>query len=157
MSETATSADPPPLAPESSHASAPDSATRLLEDRYGHVRGRRMDRRIAWIGGGALVILGIAVLLFGNWQRSSVLEYRVVNYSVLDERTVRLSVQLTSPAQQPLACVFEALSDSYASVGWKLVEFPAQVERTRNVELDIVTTTPATTGTVRECWLTESS
>ncbi|NLA66097.1 MAG: DUF4307 domain-containing protein, partial [Leucobacter sp.] len=61
----------------------------------------------------------------------------------------------TIPAGNDAVCAFEALSESYATVGWKLVELPAISEPNRQFTVEIVTTSPATTGSVRECWIVE--
>lgn len=125
----------------------------LLDERYGRGRRRSFDRRLAWVAGGVLVLAGVAFLLFADWQRGNDLEFRDLDYSVIDERTVMVDVQVTTPASTEAICVIEALSESYATVGWKLVELPASEQRTKRFKTNVVTTSPATTGSVRECWL----
>lgn len=136
---------------EASTSPAPDDV--LLDERYGRGRKRHLDKRIGWVTGGVLVLGGIAFLLFGGWQQGSDLEYKDLNYAVIDERTVSVDAQVTGPSDASVICVFEALSSSFATVGWKLVELPAGDKRTRQLTTTIVTSSPATTGTVRECWI----
>lgn len=131
---------------------APVSAETLLDERYGRGRKRAIDKRFGWIAAGALVLGGAAFLVFGGWQQTSGVESKVLDYSVVDERTVRLDAQVTVPAGADAICAIEALSESYATVGWKLIELPASDERTRRFTTTVVTTSQATTGTVRECW-----
>lgn len=127
----------------------------LLDERYGRARRRGIDKRIGWAVGGALVLAGLGFLFFGGWQQGADLEYKDLHYSVIDDRTVLVDVQVTAPRDSEAICAIEALSDSYATVGWKLVQLPAEEQRTRRFETRVVTTSPATTGTVRECWLVE--
>ncbi len=131
------------------------STDALLDERYGRRRRRSFDRRFGWIGGGALVLAGLAFLLFADWQQGNDLEYHDLDYAVVDERTVMVDVQVTTPARTEAICAIEALSESYATVGWKLVEVPASEQRTKRFKTNVVTTSPATTGSVRECWLIE--
>lgn len=130
--------------------------TPLLDDRYGTGRKRSIDRRFGWIAAGLLVLGGLVFLLFSGWQSSTDLEFKTLSYSVIDERTVTVDAQVTVPAGSNAVCAFEALSESYSTVGWKLVELPASENRTRSISPMIITTAPATTGTVRECWVRDS-
>ncbi len=151
-----TDADGPSGIDAPAGATAGPSTSRLLDERYGRGRKRSIDKRFGWIAAGALVLAGVAVLLFGGWQQGSDLEFKDLDYAVVDERTVRVDVQVTGPADATLVCAVEALSESYATVGYKLVELPAGDERTRRFATTIVTTSKATTGTVRECWQHEA-
>lgn len=128
------------------------STEQLLDERYGRGRKRSIDKRFAWIAAGALVLGGLAVLLFGGWQEGTGIDYRDIGYSVVDGRTVSVDAQVTIPTGTDAICAFEALSESKGTVGWKLVELPASDEHTRRFTTTLVTTTPATTGTVKECW-----
>lgn len=129
---------------------ASDSA---LDERYGRRTSRRIDARVGWIVGGAAIALGLVVLLFGGWYQSSDLEAKVLSYEVLDERTVTIESQVTGPADETIRCVAEALSESYATVGWNVIELEAGTDRVRRFSTTLVTTTPATTATLRECWI----
>lgn len=130
----------------------PGAAQNLLDERYGRGKKRSFDKRFAWIAAGALVLAGLGVLLFGGWQQGTNIDFRDLDYSVVDERTVAVDAQITIPVGTPAICAFEAMSESYATVGWKLVELPASDEHSRIMSATIITTSPATTGTVRECW-----
>jgi hypothetical protein len=126
-----------------------------LDDRYGGGRTRRIDKRVGWITAGALVLGGLAVLLFGGWQQGSDLEFKDLSYSIVDAHTVSIEAQVTAPADKTTLCVVEALSESYATVGWKLIELEPGDDRVRRFTSTVVTTAPATTGTLRECWITD--
>ena len=128
-----------------------------LEDRYGTGRSRRLDKRIGYVAGGLLVAGGIAFLAFSGWNDSSKLEFRDLAHSMPDDRTVTVTFEVTAPPETPVLCAVEALNVSYATVGWKITELPASSERTRTVTESLVTTNPATTGTVNHCWIPEQS
>ena len=124
----------------------------LLDERYGRGRKRSFDRRFAWGAVGVLVAAGLAFVLFGGWQQGSDLEFKDLHYSVESERSVEVDVQVTAAADAQIVCAIEALSESHSTVGWKLVTLPAGDERTRRFTTTLVTTSPATTGRVRDCW-----
>ncbi|MBO1902315.1 DUF4307 domain-containing protein [Leucobacter weissii] len=126
-----------------------------LDERYGRSRRRGVDRRLGWAVAGGALLLGLVVLLFGGWQHQSSLDFREVHYRVLDERTVAVDFEVTAAPGAAVACALEALSTSYSTVGWKVVELPLEDRRTRMFTDTLVTTYPATTGTVRSCWLLE--
>ena len=59
------------------------------------------------------------------------------------------------PAGSDLACTLEALSPSFATVGGKVLELEPSQDRTRRFTEEVVTTSRATTGIVRACWIRE--
>ncbi|WP_416445662.1 DUF4307 domain-containing protein [Leucobacter sp. HNU] len=56
-----------------------------------------------------------------------------------------------------VACAVEALSPSFATVGWKVVELPESQERTRRFSEELATTYAATAGQVKECWVLQAA
>ncbi len=134
-----------------------DTAARTIEERYGRGKRRSIDKRLGWIVGGGAVLAGLAFLLFSGWQHSSTVEFRDLAYSVDSDREVTVSYEVTAPAQARVACTLEALSTSYATVGARTLELEPSEQRTRRFEQTLVTTYPATTGTVRSCWVVTES
>lgn len=132
-------------------------ASTLLDERYAASRNRGFDRRFAWIAAVGLLLAGAVVVVFGGWHKTSTIEFRTISYSVSDDQTVKVVGQVTAPADQDVVCAIEALSESYATVGWKLIELPAGGERSRSIDTNVMTTSPATTGSLRECWVLEHS
>lgn len=124
----------------------------LLDERYGKGRKRTLDRRLGWIVGGATVLTGLGFVLFGGWQQGTDLEFKDLHYSVIDDTSVSVDVQVTAPASATVVCAIEALSTSHGTVGWKQVTIPPGDERTRRFTSTMITTSPATTGRVRDCW-----
>ena len=126
-----------------------------LDERYGRSRQRGIDRRLGWGLVGIALAIGIAVLAFGGWQKTNTVESKVVHYTVQGPRAVTIEYQVSAPTQTRVACALEALSKSYATVGWKVFELPPSDQRTRNLSETLITTYEATTGTVRSCWPVE--
>lgn len=124
----------------------------LLDERYGKGRKRTLDKRLGWVVGGAAMLTGLAFVLFGGWQQGKDLEFKDLHYSVVDDSTVSVDVQVTAPASATVVCALEALSTSHGTVGWKQVTIPPGDERTRRFTATMITTSPATTGRVRDCW-----
>lgn len=128
-----------------------------LDDRYGRTRQLGVDRRLGWGIAGAAVLLGLAVLLFGGWQNNSTVEGKVRHYEVQDPRSVSIDFQVSAPAHTRVACALEALSESYSTVGWKVIVLPPSAQLIRSVDETLATTYEATTGTVRSCWAVQPS
>ena len=133
------------------------ASAQTLEDRYGRGTQRRFDRRFAWIIAGVLLLAGLGILLFSGWQSGSQIEYRDIGAPHKGGSTVTVRFEVTAPAESRVACAVEALSPSFATVGWKVVELPASQDRTRRFTERIATTYPATAGQVKECWLLDAS
>lgn len=123
-----------------------------LEERYGRGRSRRFDKRFAWAIGGILVVSGLVFVLFGGWQQGTEIDFQELHYTVLDDSSVEVDVQVTARAGVTVICALEALSTSHGTVGWKLVTVPPSDATTQRFTSTLVTTGPATTGIVRTCW-----
>lgn len=132
---------------------SPQQVETLLNDRYGKERGRSIDKRVAWITVAVLVLAGIIFLFFSGWQEAKDVEFKTISYEVIDGSSVNVQAQVTVPKGSEAICAFEALSESFATVGWKLVELPATDALTRSFETKVITTSPSTTGSIRECWV----
>lgn len=131
---------------------APD---RSLDERYGRTRQRGLDRRLGWGLAAGAVVLGAAVLLFGSWRASAGIEFKELHYEVQDARTVSLDFNVTAPTEEPVACALEALSGSFSTVGWKVVELPPSAQLTRSFTETLATTYRAATARVYACWVIE--
>lgn len=131
-------------------AAAPD-----LDSRYGRTRGSRRRRTvIAVVAGAAVLAASIAwVVWVGIFSPASSLESRDLGYTST-ETDVTISWELTVPAGAASSCALQALNETFAVVGWKVVEVPPSDARTRQLEHTIRTSEPAVTGLIYRCWLT---
>lgn len=125
-----------------------------LDERYGRTRHRGVDAKVGWTLAGIGIAIGLAVLLFGGWQNNNTVEGKVQHYNVASDRSVQLDFQVSAPKDTEIACALEALSESKATVGWKVVVLPPSQYLSRDMSETIETTYRATTGTVRSCWVT---
>lgn len=124
-----------------------------LDARYGVARRRSFDRRFAWGAVAVLLLAGAGFLLFSGWHTASQVEVQDIGTPDRDDHSISLKYQVTGPARAEVACAVEAQNTSKATVGWKVVEVPRSSRRTHTITTKLVTTTPATAASVRECWV----
>jgi hypothetical protein len=67
-----------------------------------------------------------------------------------------MSVTFTvrAPAGHAVACAIDAQTEEFATVGWKVLEFPPSNKTTRTFTHVLRTTQQAEAGFVDSCWLT---
>ncbi|MGU3646123.1 DUF4307 domain-containing protein [Microbacterium sp. C23T] len=124
----------------------------MLDERY----GRRRSPARAWIIGAGIVIAVAVVGLFG-WStvRGSLnsVDSDTTSFDVVDEHSVTLGFQISSPPGAAVACAIEAQDQEHGVVGWRVVELPASELHARAFRETIPTTALATTGFVNSCWV----
>ncbi len=123
-----------------------------LDERY----GRRRTAGSRWAIGVTIAVGVTAAVLLG-WSTVSnsinSVDYDTTGFHVIDEHTVALNFQITSPPGRSVACAIEAQDVEHGVVGWRIVEIPASDARARAFREEIPTTAPATTGFVNSCWV----
>ena len=124
-----------------------------LEERYGSSRKRSFDRRFTWSAAGVLLAAGIGFLLFSGWQNGSQVSAQDIGYTKVDEYTVDVKFEVSAPANEPVACVVEALDAVKGTVGWKVVEVPVTEARTHVVTARLHTTGAVAAAYARTCWI----
>ncbi|MFB8386402.1 DUF4307 domain-containing protein [Microbacterium sp. NPDC055910] len=125
----------------------------MLDRRYGR-RGRGGSRALVIIG---IALAVVAVGLFSWMTVASSLDSvdaDTTGFDLVDERTVVLDFQFTSPPGRSVACVLEAQDEEHGVVGWKVVEYEASDMHGRAYREVIPTTAPAVSGFVNDCWVT---
>ncbi|WP_235021977.1 MULTISPECIES: DUF4307 domain-containing protein [unclassified Rathayibacter] len=148
-SETAEPSDAVSLDPDEVRAAGP------LASRYG--RNGRTRRGNRWLFGGVALAF---VAVFAAWVTWAGLDgarggvdAQDTAHTVVDDRTVEVSFDLTAPTGTAVACAVQALNEQSAVVGWLVVEYPASTERFRSFTETVRTTELATTGLISSCWL----
>ena len=128
--------------------------TSVLDERYGRSRrNRTRERRLAWIVGGAFGLVFLAWVVWAGIDAAGPgIEVRNTAHSVVDEGTVSVTFQLSAEAGTTTYCAVQALNDTFAVVGWKVVEIPASEQRTRTFTQEVTTVEPASTGLIYRCW-----
>ncbi|WP_295840372.1 DUF4307 domain-containing protein [uncultured Microbacterium sp.] len=124
-----------------------------LDDRYGRTRSPR--RRFA--GWAVVAVLALGAIGFLAWTTVSNSLGSVTatdtGFTVVDDRSVSATFQITAPTGQPVACALEARDEEHGTVGWRVVEYPASEDHTRAFTEQIPTLSLATTGFVNACWV----
>ena len=126
-----------------------------LDARYG--RTRRFTRRQRVIG---IIAVGAFAIVFAAWLvwagllgDAASIETRDNGYTISSDSLVSVQFQVTADADTRLSCAVQALNESFAIVGWRIVHLPASAERTRSFTEDVRTSEQAVTGLIYRCWL----
>ncbi|MBG6239295.1 hypothetical protein IWX78_002274 [Mycetocola sp. CAN_C7] len=129
--------------------------TTVLDDRYGRSAERRTrERRIGWTVGGAFALVFLAWVVWAGLDAAgSGIDVRDTAHVVVDERSVDVTFELSVDAGAATNCAVQALNDTFAVVGWKVIEVPASEMRTRTFTETVTTVEQASTGLIYRCWL----
>ena len=134
-----------------------------VAERYGRTPANR--RRTLLFGGivaaGVLVVVVAWVVWVGLFSPAASLESRDIGFSgpgggplTEQDSSVDIRFEVTAEPGQPVSCALQALNERFAIVGWKVVDLPAETERTRAFVENVRVTEPAVTGLIYRCWLT---
>jgi hypothetical protein len=137
----------------------PATATAESDDiqrRYGRTPGRRFrGRLVAWIAGiGVAVVITVWVVWAGLDGTSATIGTQDTAHTVIDSRSVEIEFDVTVPRGATSSCALQALNDTFAVVGWKIIELPASDQPTRSFTEVVRTSELASTGLIYACWLT---
>ena len=133
-----------------------DSArdTSVLDERYGRSpSGKGRQRGFAWIVGGVFGLVFLAWVVWAGLDAAGPgIEVRNTAHSVVDERAVSVTFELSAGVGTTTYCAVQALNDTFAVVGWKVVEIPPSERRTRTFTQSVTTVEKASTGLIYRCW-----
>ncbi|GHD50793.1 DUF4307 domain-containing protein [Mycetocola manganoxydans] len=130
--------------------------TSVLDERYGRSSdARKKQRRVAWIVGGIFAAIFCAWVVWAALDAvgPAALDVRDTAHVVVDDRTVEVTFELSVEPGTTSYCAVQALNDTFAIVGWKVVEIPGSDQRTRTFTETLTTTELASTGLIYRCWL----
>lgn len=135
-------------------ASAQESAA--LADRYGRKPQNRKRNRRLFIGVvAALAAILVAFLVWaGLDQTGSTMESTDVGSTIVNDRAVEVSFQVSMPPGRTATCALQAQNDQHTVIGWKVVDVPASKVRTTSHTETVRTAERAVTGLIYQCWLT---
>jgi len=78
---------------------------------------------------------------------------RDIAHRVLDDRTVRISYDVSMPPGNTAKCALEVQNETHSIVGWKVVDIPASDSYTQAFTDTVRTTQLGVTGLIYRCWL----
>jgi hypothetical protein len=133
-----------------------ERGTSVLDERYGRLpESRSRQRRLGWIVGGAFALVFCAWVVWAALDTvgPAALDVRDTAHRVVDEKTVEVTFELSVATGTTSYCAVQALNDTFAVVGWRVVEIPASEQRTRSFTEQVLTTELASTGLIYRCWL----
>ncbi|GHF18529.1 DUF4307 domain-containing protein [Pseudolysinimonas yzui] len=124
--------------------------------RYGRTPADRRRRAIVAIvaAAGVLVVVVAWVVWVGVFSPTASIDTRDTGYVTRADSTVDIRFEVTTEPGTPVSCALQALNESFAIVGWKIVELPPGDDRTRAFVENVRVTEPAVTGLIYRCWLT---
>ncbi|MEX1077778.1 MAG: DUF4307 domain-containing protein [Homoserinimonas sp.] len=126
-----------------------------LDARYGRTRktGSR-DRLIIWIGAIALAIVLAAWVIWVAFDGTDdTVASRDIGHKVVDDRTVRISYDVSMPPGTSAKCALQVQNDTHNIVGWKVVDIPSSDSYTQAFTDTVRTTQLGVTGLIYRCWL----
>jgi len=125
----------------------------LLDDRYGRTRSPRR-RIVGWAIVAVLALGAIGYLGYTTFTNSAAsVTATDTGFTVIDDKSVSSSFQITAPVGEPVACALEARDEDHGTVGWRVVQYPASDDASRAFTETIPTLSLATTGFVNACWV----
>jgi hypothetical protein len=127
-----------------------------LDARYGRTRQKgRRDRVIIWVGATAFaIVLAAWVIWVATDGPDDTISSRDIGHRVLDDRTVRISYDVSMPPGTTAQCALQVQNDTHNIVGWKIVDIPASDSYTQAFTDTVRTTQLGVTGLIYRCWLT---
>ncbi|GAA3873335.1 hypothetical protein GCM10022381_15400 [Leifsonia kafniensis] len=127
-----------------------------IDERYGRTPTRRLrDRRLLWVFGGIFAVVLVAWVVWAGFDApSSVIETRDTRHEILDANSVKVTFEVSLPANTAASCAVEALNEGFTIVGWKVIDLPPSDSYTRSFTEVVRTTELSNTGLIYRCWLT---
>jgi len=129
--------------------------TEELANRYGRTRNRaRRSRWLILAAAAAFVAVFVAwVLWAGLDEDQGSLEATDTGYRIKGEHAVALTFAVNVAPGTPVTCALQALDESFAVIGWKVVSFPGASSRVTTYRETVRTTERANTGLIYRCRL----
>lgn len=132
------------------------AVTEQLNARYGRTRNRKRRDRW-WIVGVAVAFVAVFtawVIWAGFDGSSSDLEATDTAHTIVDDHSVSITFSINTKPGTPVTCAVQALDESYAIVGWRIISYPGAAQRVTSHTETIRTTELSNTGLISSCWLT---
>lgn len=127
-----------------------------VAERYGRTAADRRRRLTIGVvaAAGVLAVVVAWVIWVGLFSPSANLEVRDTGYLTRTDGSVEIRFEVSVEPGTPVSCALQALNETFAIVGWKIVDLPPDDHRTRAFVENVRVTEPAVTGLIYRCWLT---
>lgn len=131
-----------------------------MAQRYGHKRRALSPRAQKWSVISALSLACAGAVWFTINMAFGQLEYNDVGYSIHSDTRATVDYEVTKDFDSTAQCMIQALDDSYAVVGSRIVtigphEGTTSADRSQYFRNELRTEHRAVTGIVDSCWLLE--
>lgn len=125
-----------------------------LDERYGRRPGRTRRTRLLALVSGAVVAVVVSawVVLVAFDGDSAELEVSHYGFTVADSSAVDVTYTINVAQGTPVRCAVQALNETRAVVGWKIVDLEPIDTYTQTYTTSLVTTERAVTGSAYRCW-----
>lgn len=123
----------------------------ILSQRYGRERTRRSDQIIGWSIGSIALIAFLVFAISFTISDSERVKTKDISYQILDERSALVTFEVSRIPGTALECDLKVLNQSFAIVGFKTVEIPAEKASKTVITTQINTTELGVTGLVDRC------
>jgi hypothetical protein len=133
-----------------------DVSASNLAERYGRTKRDNRRTRFWAIATAAFIVVVFAAwaIWAGLFQPTASIESTTTGTVRVSDDTLRVKWEVSVSPGATAQCALEALNESFAVVGWKIIDIPASDKRSRTFERELLTSEPATSGLNYSCWLT---
>lgn len=119
-----------------------------------------MSKRARILVLAAAGLLGLVWVFWATVGNNSGVDNKLISYQVVDPTLTTVDVAVTKDPSATAKCALQAMNDSYAVVGYKVITVGpngagTDSARTTTVRGDVRTDSPAVTGLVQECWIVQ--
>ncbi len=102
----------------------------------------------------SFVAVFTAWVFWAGWDGDQAnLEATDTAYTIHDAHHVEITFTVNTTTSTPVTCAIQALNQSFAIVGWRIVSYPASDTRVTTHTEMIRTTEQSNTGLISSCWL----
>lgn len=143
------------------HTSSEQSSSPTLANRYGSPK-RRLPARGRWIIAGAALLAGVVLMGIIALTASADVTSKDVGFELTDSTHATVDFRVTKDPEATAHCAVQVLNESYAIVGWNVVEIgPTPTSegidggRTTVETIDLRTGSQGVSGGVDSCWIAD--
>lgn len=126
-----------------------------IAERYGRTPRAAMRSKVLAYTGAAFVAVVLVAWLWwaGGGQPGAQFQARDLGYSIVDDRHIVVSFEITVTPETPMQCALQSLNAEFGIVGWRVITIPASPQRTRVFEQELRTSEMPVTGLLYRCWV----